>query len=211
MSIIDYDYDRDGLLVQAEALTLERDAASGFVTGTLLGMVTDRWLLTPFGELAEYDAFVAGESVYGYEVVTDKLGRVRQLTEITDGVTTTYNYDYTPTGQLASVRHSGAETSSYGYDANGNRTHVNGIEVATFDAQDRIESHATNGGHFVYGHNDHGEVMRKQELSSARITDYDRDAFGNLHRVDLPDGTVIDYIIDGQHRRIGKLVDGSFA
>ncbi len=207
---MDYDHDRDGLLVQAGALTLDRDGATGFVTGTSLGIVTDRWLLTPFGELAEYEAFVAGESVYGYEVDTDKLGRIRQLTETISGVTTVYDYDYTPAGQLASVHQNGAEIASYGYGANGNRTQINGIEVATFDAQDRIDSHATNSGHFVYRHNDHGEVVRKQDLLRGTITDYDRDAFGNLRRVGLPDGTVIDYIIDGQHRRIGKLVDGTF-
>ncbi len=207
---IDYDHDRDGLLVQAGALTLDRDAASGFVTGTSLGIVTDRWLLTPFGELDEYEAYVAGANVYDYDVVTDKLGRIRELTESIDGVATTYNYDYTPAGQLGSVRHNGAEIASYGYDANGNRTHINDIEVATFDAQDRVESHATDDGHFIYSHNDHGEVVRKQELSNGHITDYDRDVFGNLRRVHLPDGTVIDYIIDGQHRRIGKVVDGTF-
>jgi RHS repeat-associated protein len=34
------------------------------------------------------------------------------------------------------------------------------------------------------------------------------DALGTLKRVTLPDGTVIDYITDGQNRRIGKKVDG---
>ncbi len=207
---IGFDYDRDGLLVQAGTLTLDRDPLSGFVTGTSLGIITDRWLLTPFGELAEFETSVGNESVYGYEVVTDKLGRIRVLTETIDGVTTVYDYDYTPAGQLARVHHNGALIASYGYDANGNRTRINGIEVATFDSQDRIDSHATDSHHFVYGHNDHGEVVRKQELASGRITNYDRDVFGNLRRVYLPDGTVIDYIIDGQHRRIGKLVDGNF-
>ncbi len=208
---IDYDHDRDGLLVQAGALTLDRDPLSGFVTGTSFGIVTDRWLLTSFAELAEYEASVAGESVYAYSVATDKLGRIRQLTETIDGRVTVYDYDYTPAGQLASVHNNSAEIALYSYDANGNRTHIGGIEVATFDAQDRIESHATDDGNCVYSHNDHGEVVRKQEFSSGRMTEYDRDAFGNLRRVGLPDGTVIDYIIDGQHRRIGKVVDGAFA
>lgn len=37
---------------------------------------------------------------------------------------------------------------------------------------------------------------------------YDYDALGNLRSVVLPTGSRIDYIIDGQDRRIGKLVDG---
>ncbi|MCG8420228.1 MAG: hypothetical protein MJE77_20035, partial [Proteobacteria bacterium] len=35
------------------------------------------------------------------------------------------------------------------------------------------------------------------------------DPFGNLDQVQLPDGTVIDYILDGQQRRIGKKVNGA--
>ena len=31
---------------------------------------------------------------------------------------------------------------------------------------------------------------------------------GNLKQVVLPSGTVIDYLIDGRNRRIGKKVDG---
>ncbi len=32
---------------------------------------------------------------------------------------------------------------------------------------------------------------------------------GNLRGVDLPDGTAIDYIIDGENRRVGKVVNGT--
>jgi len=34
---------------------------------------------------------------------------------------------------------------------------------------------------------------------------------GNLRRVELPGGTVIDYLIDGNDRRIGKKVNGTLA
>jgi RHS repeat-associated protein len=39
-------------------------------------------------------------------------------------------------------------------------------------------------------------------------TSYDYDAFGNLRHVTLPNGTAIDYLVDGQNRRIGKKVNG---
>jgi len=39
-------------------------------------------------------------------------------------------------------------------------------------------------------------------------TNYDYDGFGNLRHVALPDGTAIDYVIDGQNRRVGKKVNG---
>ena len=39
--LVDYGYDRDGLLVRAGNLTLTRDSANGFLLGTQLGNVTD--------------------------------------------------------------------------------------------------------------------------------------------------------------------------
>ena len=35
-----------------------------------------------------------------------------------------------------------------------------------------------------------------------------RDRLSNLTQVSLPSGTTLDYLIDGQNRRIGKKVDG---
>lgn len=41
------------------------------------------------------------------------------------------------------------------------------------------------------------------------VTSYEYDVLGNLLSVALPDGTIIDYLIDGQNRRIGVTVDGA--
>ncbi|WP_434150348.1 hypothetical protein ACR2R6_02305 [Methylocaldum gracile subsp. desertum] len=41
------------------------------------------------------------------------------------------------------------------------------------------------------------------------VTGFRYDVFGNLRQVTLPDGTVIDYLIDGRNRRIGKQVNGT--
>jgi YD repeat-containing protein len=38
---------------------------------------------------------------------------------------------------------------------------------------------------------------------------YDYDEFGNLRGVTLADGIRIDYVLDGQSRRIGKKVNGT--
>jgi RHS repeat-associated protein len=40
-------------------------------------------------------------------------------------------------------------------------------------------------------------------------THYDYDVLGNLRRVTLPGDVTIDYVIDGQNRRIGKKVNGT--
>jgi RHS repeat-associated protein len=41
------------------------------------------------------------------------------------------------------------------------------------------------------------------------VTSYTYDVLGNLRHVNLPDGTAIDYVIDGRNRRIGKKVNGA--
>lgn len=43
----------------------------------------------------------------------------------------------------------------------------------------------------------------------AGTTTYEYDVFGKLRGVVLPDGTEIEYVIDGQNRRVGKRVNGT--
>ena len=45
-------------------------------------------------------------------------------------------------------------------------------------------------------------------MSMGEIAHYAYDVFGNLIRVDLPDGRVIEYVIDGANRRVGKKING---
>jgi len=42
-----------------------------------------------------------------------------------------------------------------------------------------------------------------------RPTTYDYDIASNLRRVDLPNGTVVEHLVDPADRRIGKKVDGA--
>jgi len=52
-----------------------------------------------------------------------------------------------------------------------------------------------------------GELLTKTNLGGT--TNYSYDVFGNLRTITLPGGTEIEYIIDGQDRRIGKKVNGT--
>ncbi|WP_435106738.1 RHS repeat domain-containing protein [Arhodomonas sp. AD133] len=93
----------------------------------------------------------------------------------------------------------------YSYDANGNRTAYTGTfgdATGAYDAQDRL----TNYGDATYSHDAAG--YRTSKTTAAGTTEYDYDAMGNLRGVTLADGTAIEYVIDGQDRRIGKRVDG---
>src|SRR5256885_7176786 len=45
--------------------------------------------------------------------------------------------------------------------------------------------------------------------SDLQTTSYDYDVFGNLLRAVLPNGTTIDYWVDGRNRRVGKKANGA--
>ncbi|MDH4101742.1 MAG: RHS repeat-associated core domain-containing protein, partial [Nitrospirota bacterium] len=123
--------------------------------------------------------------------------------ETVNGVTNSYDYGYDTTGRLIEVRKNGALTVSYGYDDNGNRVTVNGATVGVYDNQDRLVQY----GATTYSHTANGELQGK--TSGGQTTSYNYDVLGNLKSAVLPDGTQIQYVVDGQNRRIGKKVNGS--
>ncbi len=200
---IAYGYDADSLLISAGALTLTRHAQNGLLTGTALGTVTDSLTYSGFGEVQGYTANVDSSPVFSTGYTRDALGRITQKTETVNGQTDTTVYTYDLAGRLTEVRRNGTVQATYGYDANGNRTHLNGLEVASYDAQDRLTSY--NGTAFAYTAN--GDL--KTKTVGGQVTGFSYDVFGNLRQVTLPGGTVIDYLIDGRNRRIGKTVNGT--
>ena len=60
----------------------------------------------------------------------------------------------------------------------------------------------------VYAYTANGELKSKTDTATGQTTTYTYDALGNLTAVNLPDGRRIEYLIDGQNRRIGKKVNG---
>ncbi|MHB9000602.1 MAG: RHS repeat-associated core domain-containing protein [Thermoanaerobaculia bacterium] len=52
--------------------------------------------------------------------------------------------------------------------------------------------------------------MQRGAARSAATT-YDCDALGNLRKVVLPDGRIVEYVIDAQNRRVGKKINGILA
>ena len=49
------------------------------------------------------------------------------------------------------------------------------------------------------------------DSATAETTSYDYDALGNLRAVVLPNGTVVEYLMDGENRRVGKKVNGALS
>jgi RHS repeat-associated protein len=203
---INLTYDNDSWLTGAGSLTLSRSAQTGFVTGTTLGSVTDSRTYTGFGELMSYSASYNATGLYAASYTYDKLGRITQKIETIGGSTNTYDYTYDTAGRLWQVKKNNVLTADYTYDNNGNRLSYTGAGPATngtYDDQDRLTQYGTT----AYAYTANGELTTK--TAGAQVTTYQYDVMGNLKKVTLPGGAQIDYLVDGQDRRIGKKVNGT--
>ena len=202
---IAYSFDADSLLSKAGNLTLTRSAQNGLLTGTALGKLADSLSYNSFGELASYEAKIDGGALFKTNYTRDKLGRITRKVETLGVTVNTYDYGYDTAGRLVQVSLNGAVTSQYNYDDNGNRlSRTQGATVTqgTYDAQDRLLTY----GNASYTYTANGEL--KTKIVGGQTTRYDYDVLGNLRKVTSSGDGVIDYLIDGQNRRIGKKVNG---
>lgn len=200
-----YAYDADGLLTSVGAMAVNRDAVNGLLGSTHLDGVTTRRGYNEYGDVVGDSAWANGALVFARTYQRDDLGRITSVEDFADSVTTTWGYGYDAAGRLETVTRDGSPYASYAFDVNGNRlsrTSSAGVETGTYDAQDRLLSY--DGASYTYTAN--GELATKVE--GADTTYYDYDVFGNLKRVDLPDGTVVEYLIDGRNRRVAKKIGG---
>jgi RHS repeat-associated protein len=199
-------YDADGLATQVGALNLSRNAQTGLVAATTLGAIGDVTTYDSFGDVASYTASRGGAPIYAVTYGRDALARITSKTETVNGDTRAFLYDYDTAGRLSEVRRDGALIASYSYDGNGNRLAVigpAGAINASYDAQDRlIERGAT-----TYEYTAAGELRSK--TNKGEVTSYRYDGLSTLTGVTLPDGTQIDYLLDGLGRRVGKRIDGT--
>jgi len=198
-------YDADSLLTKAGDLTLVPDGATGLLSGTALGAVTDQWTYNEFGETTSYAAWFGSSPIATLTYTRDEVGRIETQSATFAGVTSTSEYEYDTAGRLKSVVRDGTATT-YEYDANGNRTARTRAGVAisgSYDAQDRL----TSFGASTYIYKLNGELLEKSD--PAGRTTYEYDSFGNLRSVTLPDTRVVEYVIDAHGRRVGRKVDGT--
>ena len=203
---INFGYDNDSLLTSAGSLSFARSAQHGLITGTTLATITDSRTYSTFGELSSYTANASGSPVFNTTFTRDKLGRITQKVETISGTTTTFDYAYDTAGRLQEVKTNGTVTATYSYDTNGNRSSVvtpGGTTSGTYDVQDRLTAYGTA----TYTYSNNGELQSK--TVSGQTTSYVYDVLGNLKLVSLPTGVSIEYVVDGQNRRIGKKVNGT--
>jgi RHS repeat-associated protein len=201
-------YDADGLLTGSGAESLTPDPQTGLLSATTLGNVSTSLSYDTFGELSQLVAKNQGQTLFSAQYGYDALGRVINTSETIAGATTTYTYTYDLAGRLSEADTfgpGGSTRTTYGYDPNGNRlsmTGPSGTLNGTYDAQDRI----TQYGSTTYTFDPNGNLQSK--TSGSQTTSYVYDELGNLLQVNLPDGTTISYLIDGQGRRVAKEKNG---
>ena len=215
-------YDNDLLLtcasptscspVSADALRLTRHSQHGMVTQLLQGSITESWTYSTYGELSSQVVTASGSPLIAFQynaasAPRDALGRITEKAETFDGTTKRIGYTYDVMGRLTDVTIDDVLTEHYEYDLNGNRLlgqTAAGSFIGQYDVQDRLLSY----GDYEYTYGANGELFTKTDTSTNETTAYTYDAFGNLIAVELPDATLIEYVTDGKHRRVGKKVDG---
>lgn len=194
-------FNADGQPIQVGDLALHYDSNGLLNYTTILNSRHD----TSYNSYGELDSHTISDNdglKYSVSIETNSMGQVQTKTETIGTEVYTYEYEYTQIGQLKSVTKNGTEVENYLYDLNGNRTHEDGVLVATYDAQDRLLNYENT--QFTY--TAAGELST--QTNGNEITTYTHDALSNLKTVVLPDGTVIDYILDGNNRRVGKKRNG---
>ena len=110
-------------------------------------------------------------------------------------------------GRLLTVNKDGILVEEYQYGLNGNRTYeMNTLRGISRSFAYSDEDHLITAGAVTYQYDYDGFLARKTDGSD--VTGYDYSSRGELPRVTLPDGTVIEYVHDPLGRRISKNVDG---
>lgn len=219
--VVSYGYDLDLLPTCASpttcpsgagALGIARSPQNGMIEALTQDSVTESWTYNSYGELATQTSVHGGTQLLSltYDETAaprDRLGRIKQKKEVRNGTTRISEYQYDVRGQLEKVWLNGTLVEEYTYDSNGNRLSGSepgsAVRNGTYDAQDRLEAY----GEYAFEYTANGELKTKTNTQNGQTTSYTYDAFGNLRRVDLPNGTRIDYITDGRHRRIAKKVN----
>ncbi len=209
---ISYSYDNDGLLTGAGSFTIGRNAANGLpesVTGAALNLSR---AFNGYGEVGGQDFTVGGQGLTSWNLTRDNAGRITAKTETVDGVTSNYIYTYDPMGRLRTVTKDGSLVEEYQYDSVGTRIYEmnapRGIAGRSMTYDD--EDHLLTAGDAVYQYDADGYLTSRTVGAEApyEVTSYLYSSRGELLRVNLPNGRVIEYVHDPLGRRIAKKVDG---
>ena len=208
-SAMNLTYDKDRLLKQAGAYAITRDAGNGLPTAVSDGTLTIGRTFNGYGEQASL-SFSAGSSGHSWSLTYDNTGRITGKTETVNGTTNTYAYAYDSLGRLRTVTLNNSVVEDYSYGNNGAR--ISEMNVYKGITTSRTLSYSNDDQVITaegssYAYDADGFLHTKTQGSST--TTYTYSSRGELLRVNLPGGTVIEYDYDPLGRRITKKVNGS--
>ena len=185
--------DEDGLVTRYGPFTLSRNGPDATISQISDGALDVAVTYDSLGRVDSRDYKVNGTSLYSYTLTRDNVGKITQKVETMSGVSQTYLYSYDDNIQLKGVTLNGTSSEAYTYDANGNRLTTLSTS-ATYDTQDRVINVGTTNYVFdVDGY-----------LTDRGSDKFEYSALGELYRVTMRDGTVINYAYDGLRRLVGR-------
>ncbi len=226
--VVDYDqdstpqtgtlYDDPTLTTQVAQVALTLDPTnSRTVVGSSVGQASESFEFNSLGDVTRITASFGGTTLLGLQYGRDLSGRVESILEQIEGSSRTFDYEYDTSNRLFRVSEDSSLVAEYLYDQNANRnggfstrpSSAGGCStyVGTVDAQDRLTSSTCGGLVSSFSYTANGELLQRDDAGV--VTDYTYDEFGALRSVSLPDGRLIEYVIDGRNRRVGKKVDGT--
>jgi RHS repeat-associated protein len=202
---IRFAYDGAENLTAVGPLSLNRNATTGLVTGSTLGLVHTAYDYFANDLLREATATVGNHTVMELRYSRDALGRVSSVVESGPAGSTTTDYKYNSADLLSQVIVNGRTVESDSYDDAGNRTAQTtpaGKTSATYNADDEL----LKWGNTSYSWASDGTLARVTD--GAGTTSYTFDDLGRLRHVSLPTGESITYLVDAAGERVGREVDG---
>jgi len=207
---VQYTYDDDGLLTQAGAFTIARDAQTGLPTSVFDDAATMTPAYNGYGEVTSAQMHVNDINVAAWNLTYDNAGRIISKTETVGGNTFTYAYTYDAMSRLDTVIRDGVLVEDYDYDAQGRRVSefnsLRGISgrTAVYNDDDRLVA----SGDYAYTFDADGFLTSKTDTVTQETTTYAYARTGQLNNVQLPDGTLIEYLHNAAGQRVAKKVNG---
>ncbi len=202
----DHGWDDDGLLTGSGRLTITRKPENGLPESVTAGDLSLTRSFNGHGETDGETVHVGSENILSWSIdERHPDGRIKQRTE--DSSIHAYAYD--DMGRLLTVMKDGVLSEEYRYDDFGRRDYEMSVprgiagRSLTYDDEDRL---VTVGG-VVHEHDD--DEFLETKTDGTEVTEYAYSSRGELLRVDLPDGRLIEYVHDPLGRRIAKKIDGT--
>jgi len=192
----DLTYDKDGLLTKKGLFSISRDTQNGLPLSVDDGTLQIQREYSRYGELNKKEDSVGGDNFYSYELQRDSVGKITQKIENIAGESHTYTYSYNSDDRLIEVKKDGAVIESYSYDKNGNRV------GSSVNEDDQLLTYKG----ITYSYDNDGYLKSKKDDTGT--TTYEYGINGELKKVTLSNGKVIEYLHNANHQRVAKKIDG---